>query len=187
VITRIATKGLKLICERCNITSGPGQAYNTFHGSDLPRWGVDNGLWVPTDSDFPAIDFFIKSGSVVAGFQVHVGAHHNVAPDFFFKCESAGWIGSNSPETSAQTTERVVRSTSKRTILLVYLSPNDAAKDEVKDHVKGKFYSPPKDGASVVGAKRLRADDPTMPHNQGISLVSLTCRQISSLEALSFR
>jgi hypothetical protein len=187
VINRITLKGLKLICGKCRIASEPGKACNTFHGSELPRWDISDGLWVPTNSYFPGIDFFVKRGSTVFGFQVHVGAHHNVAPEFFSKCAAAGWFSMSSHETLARVTRRLSRP--QRTIVLIYLSPNDTAKDQVKDHVQDKFYSPPpatEDGAPPIGSEHKRADDGEGPHERRISLSSLTCSQISGLKTLSF-
>jgi hypothetical protein len=179
VIHTIHSKGVRLKWEKSSFTLLPKVTFCPFHGMDLPPWPLGNGLWIPSSAAFPAIDFFVKRDSTVVAFKVHLGPHRDVAPEFFAMCESAGWFRPTSSEV-ADGSWRRPRSTS-RTVVLVYLSPDNDTKALVKGHVKDKFYRPPsaiEDTATLPCSWRTRAIDGIVPHAPKIALVAWCVRHL---------
>jgi len=83
-----------------------------FESQELPTpQFMNNGtLFIPKNSNFPAIDLILKShdGVDVWAIQVHVSDHNDVLEDFQRMCEAKGWFDSFD------------------NIYLVYLSPSRA-------------------------------------------------------------
>jgi hypothetical protein len=75
----------------------------------------ENGMYVPRNSNFPAIDLIWKCGDSVCGVQVHVSKHHNVLKKFTEMCKKAGWL------------------TKFKTIYLLYLSPEQSVANSVQN------------------------------------------------------
>ena len=71
-------------------------------------------MYVPRNSNFPAIDLNWKCGDSVCGVQVHVSNHHNVLKKFTVMCKKAGWL------------------TKLKTIYLLYLSPDQGIADSAQ-------------------------------------------------------
>jgi hypothetical protein len=168
VIQRIEAKGMTMKWRRQKFVFLPGE-FHLFSSQSLPAWPNTNGLWVPENADFPAIDFFVKSDSTVFAFQAHISTHRNVTPKFCAMCKGAGWFTATS------------RTAKKRAVVLVYLSPNDEAKKLLDSLVKEGFY-PTEPAEPGSGSKRPR--DQTA--KQGVHLLSLTCNEIIGLESLTF-
>ena len=68
-----------------------------FHTHDLPEltvYSYNDGVHVPIDSNFPAIDLIWKTGVYVFGIQIHTTSTHgdDVASLFEEKCRKAGWL-----------------------------------------------------------------------------------------------
>jgi hypothetical protein len=119
VIQRILKDGisLHLFLRGHGIT---GCRFTIVDGSLLPAWPPEErGLWVPRDSHFPAINFFVKCKSLVVAFQVHVSHPKNAANTFFEMCKARDWFVPG------------------RQVILVYLSPSVKAKKDV-----GKLVAP---------------------------------------------
>lgn len=78
-----------------------------------PQMMVSNTLFIPKNSNFPAIDLILKSedGTDVWAVQVHVADHEDVLPTFQKMCERKRWFESFD------------------NIYLVYLSPSEAARN----------------------------------------------------------
>jgi hypothetical protein len=81
-----------------------------FSGQDLPHPSsmTSNSLFIPQNSNFPAIDLLWKAGMNVWGVQVHVADHDDCLVSFKEMCESRTWL------------------TAFDNIYLVYLSPDPA-------------------------------------------------------------
>ena len=84
-----------------------------FETQELPtaQMMAENTLFIPKNSNFPAIDLILKSkeGKDVWAVQVHVADHDDVLPTLKKMCDKGGWFQSFD------------------NIYLVYLSPSDAA------------------------------------------------------------
>ena len=84
-----------------------------FATQELPtaQMMAENTLFIPKNSNFPAIDLILKSkeGKDVWAVQVHVADHDDVLPTLKKMCDKGGWFQSFD------------------NIYLVYLSPSDAA------------------------------------------------------------
>jgi hypothetical protein len=76
-----------------------------------------NGVFVPLDPNFPAIDLVWKQDRLIIGVQVHVKGHDDVTSSFIGLCKHAGWFD----EFDA--------------VHLIYLSPEDAVMDLVNSLV----------------------------------------------------
>jgi hypothetical protein len=72
-----------------------------------------NGIYVPFDHNFPAIDLVCKQGRIIIGIQVHVSSHDDVASPCFGLCQKAGWFEEFD------------------TVYLLYLSPEGAVRNLV--------------------------------------------------------
>ncbi len=100
--------------KKCNLieTFPPKSA---FPSNVLPEIMNENGMYVPRNSNFPAIDLIWKCGDSVCGVQVHVSKHHNVLKKFTEMCKKAGWL------------------TKFKTIYLLYLSPEQSVANSVQN------------------------------------------------------
>ena len=88
-----------------------------FQGMKLPVM-LEDGIYVPINCNFSAVDMIWKSKNQVFGVQVHINrGHDDVARKFSNLCEKANWFN-------------------KYEIYLLYLSPNDACsmKTKVSDY-----------------------------------------------------
>jgi hypothetical protein len=82
---------------------------NLFPGMVLPELSAQSadGIYIPFNPNFPAIDLVWKLGKIIFGVQVHVSSHEDVASRFCGLCEKAGWFQNFD------------------TIYLLYLGPED--------------------------------------------------------------
>jgi hypothetical protein len=193
VIQEIISNGLVMNWSDSGISVERG-APILFDGLELPAWPKANGVWIPTNANFPAIDFFVKSGPVAVGFNIHVSCHLDVAPDFYSMCEASGWFSPDVHGTVASRTRS--KSNPSPQIVLAYLSPNDTAKRQAMNSVKSICYSPlARTGCS--GVKRSHeslmrsSTHPSSckrakPFSPRMSLVALTSSQVQGLECLVF-
>lgn len=69
---------------KCNLIK---RFYTQALPSDLP----ENGIYVPFNSNFPAIDFIWKHEEIVIGVQVHVASREDVLSEFKSMCLEAQW------------------------------------------------------------------------------------------------
>jgi len=84
---------------------------------DLPMSMEKDGMYVPRNSNFPAIDLIWKCGQSVCGVQVHISKHDNVLKKFTAMCDKAGWL------------------TSFKNVYLLYLSPEQGIADSVQCNI----------------------------------------------------
>jgi hypothetical protein len=103
------------------VISIPGTALSTsfrFSGKQLTSFTSNspNGVYVPLDPNFPAIDLVWKHGNVIIGVQVHVNKHDDVLEGFISLCRVANLFG-------------------QFDIHLIYLSPEDDVMDLVSNFV----------------------------------------------------
>jgi len=63
----------------------------TFCSNTLPEVMVEDGMYVPRNCNFPAIDLIWKHGKSVCGVQVHTSDHHDVLKVFRAMCVEANW------------------------------------------------------------------------------------------------
>jgi hypothetical protein len=66
-----------------------------FYSQHLPslRANNDDGIYIPINCNFPAIDVVWKSGNYIFGVQIHTSSsHRDVASMFEKKCQNAGWF-----------------------------------------------------------------------------------------------
>jgi len=89
----------------------------TFCSNTLPEVMVEDGMYVPRNCNFPAIDLIWKCGKSVYGVQVHTSDHHNVLKKFTKMCNAAGWHKMFTK------------------IFLIYLSPRQSISDSVKSNI----------------------------------------------------
>jgi hypothetical protein len=130
VIQRIQSSGLKIPWGNSSVHIKPSadQKHLTmFSGTVLPSLPSRDGVWVPWNSNFTAIDFFIKSGNNVIGVQVHVSTHDDETDNFIKLCNNAGWF------------DEVPGSE----IGLVYLSPTNSTVKKVERLVDPEVYPDP--------------------------------------------
>jgi hypothetical protein len=100
-----------------------GCRFTIVDGSLLPVWPPEErGMWVPRDSHFPAINFFVKCKSLVVAFQVHVSQPKHAANTFFEMCKASDWFVPG------------------RQVILVYLSPSVKAKKDAGKLVPPTLY-----------------------------------------------
>jgi hypothetical protein len=64
-----------------------------FQGQTLPSPSNmdNNSLFIPVNSNFPAIALIWKAGKNVWGIQVHVANHDDCLPTFRDMCKESGW------------------------------------------------------------------------------------------------
>jgi hypothetical protein len=121
-----------------------------FQGRLLPQLTKisEDGVYIPYDPNFPAIDVVWKHGRSVFGVQVHVSKHEDVASSFLGLCSEAGWF----------------RNFDK--VYLLYLGPEDAVTDLVS-----KLTEPP-----TFGGRSTRSTDcDETVHRRAISKDSISC------------
>jgi len=84
-----------------------------FESQELPdpETMLQNTLFFPMDSNFPAIDLILRAGNDVWAVQVHVSRHPDVLATFRAMCNKKGWFAAFD------------------NINLVYLSPSDEMKN----------------------------------------------------------
>lgn len=102
------------------------QSATRFNGKLLPKLtkeGTRDGIFIPNDPNFPAIDLVWKCGGIVLGVQCHVNQHKDVAAYFWGLCNKANWL-KNFDE-----------------VHLLYLSPESAVADLVDNRVAQRTYS----------------------------------------------
>ena len=93
VIRRCSSSNVDILVGACSITVPSGdRAATGYSGKLLPEFPMEDGLYYPFDPNFPAIDFFLKSGNYIFAIQVHVSTHDDVANDFVGLCRKAGWF-----------------------------------------------------------------------------------------------
>jgi hypothetical protein len=166
VIQRIRSSGLKIPWGNSSVHIKPSadQKHLTmFSGTVLPSLPSRDGVWVPWNSNFTAIDFFIKSGKNVIGVQVHVSTHDDETNKFIKLCEDAGWF------------DEVPSSE----IGLVYLSPTNSTVKKVKRLVDPEVYPDPDPDPDPNSRKRKRVDP-------RIRRVALASSSITGLETIAW-
>jgi hypothetical protein len=90
----------------------PGQSVHWAESRLLPVADAPSSvMFVPDSSVFPTIDFFVRSGSVMVGFQTHVGKPNDISQRFLSMCHQAGWFSDSITEVG-----------------LIFLSPNESLK-----------------------------------------------------------
>ena len=62
-----------------------------FSGRALPAM-LQDGIYFPFHSKFPAIDLVLKQGDSVFGIQIHVNPHEDVITTFEGMCKRARWF-----------------------------------------------------------------------------------------------
>ena len=97
-----------------------------FHGMKLPtkRELSVNGVYVPNNPNFTAIDVIWKHDDIVYGVQIHVAKHKNVAPSFYDMCRAANWFNDFA------------------SVNLLYLSPEDGVTELVRTLVEPPYFEP---------------------------------------------
>jgi hypothetical protein len=58
----------------------------------IPETMQEDTLFIPKNSNFPAIDLILKDAKNVWAIQVHVADHDDVEPKFRRMCQSSGWF-----------------------------------------------------------------------------------------------
>jgi hypothetical protein len=88
-------KGVKnmLTSEGQSIEMPESNLVTHFGSQALPSELSQNGLYLPWNCNFPAIDFILKEGRTVWGVQVHVAEHKDELEPFQTMCEDANWQG----------------------------------------------------------------------------------------------
>ena len=124
-----------------------------FPGKLLPEFTSysPNGIYVPLDPTFPAIDLVWKHGNVLFGVQVHVCKHDDVLEGFISLC-------------------RVAKLFDQFDVHLIYLSPEDDVMDLV-----GNLVTPP---TKTVPGRTTRSNQNPRPwrvQRRAISKNSIEC------------
>jgi hypothetical protein len=103
--------------ESISIPSPPSLDF-LFHGKKLPTFTpqTPNGVYVPLDPNFPAIDLVWKHNTDFFGVQVHVSTHDDCMDNFVTLCRSANLFGHFN-------------------VHLIYLSPEDDVMNLVQNLV----------------------------------------------------
>jgi hypothetical protein len=108
VIQRCRAEGVKVI-KSAILPSSVLTIQNIAHvitGQNLPQT-ISDGIHIPINCNFPAVDMVWKVGKQVFGVQIHTSSdHRDVAPKFLDMCSAAQWFSN------------------KYMVYLVYLSPN---------------------------------------------------------------
>jgi hypothetical protein len=123
VIRRCLAHGVTFDLDGVTINIPISASTTSFPGKSLPKksFFTRDGVYVPLDPNFPAIDLVWKSGSHFFGVQVHVSKHNDVAEKFIDLCIMAGWF------------------TMLTKVHLIYLSPDCAARKKL---VRSRVYPP---------------------------------------------
>jgi AAA domain len=120
VFQRIESKGLTFDCSGASIELISGCCFH-LTGSRLPSL-IDtpsNVMFVPDSSVFPTIDFFVRSETIIVGFQTHVGKHTDISQRFLKMCRQAGWFSDSITE-----------------VVLIFLSPSESTKQQASDLIQ---------------------------------------------------
>jgi len=72
------------LLKKCNLIE-------SFRSNKLPEVMVKDGMYVPQNCNFPAIDLIWKHGKSVCGVQVHTSDHNDVLKHFRAMCVEANW------------------------------------------------------------------------------------------------
>jgi hypothetical protein len=97
-VQRIKSRGLKIkgswggvLEHEVEVISGN---LEWFSGSELPEFAAiaEKILYVPDSCSFPAIDFFVRTGSTLVAFQVRVSKHDAGCNTLLAMCSDAGWF-----------------------------------------------------------------------------------------------
>ena len=72
------------LLKKCNLIE-------TFRSNKLPEVMVKDGMYVPQNCNFPAIDLIWKHGKSVCGVHVHTSHHNDVLENFRAMCVEANW------------------------------------------------------------------------------------------------
>jgi hypothetical protein len=130
-IQRIKSRGLKVSgtwgCTKVHEVKVERGNIQHFSGSKLPHHSqvMENTLYIPDSSNFPAIDFFFRTKSTLVAFQVHVSKHKDVSSKLSGMCRNAGWFENFN------------------TVVLIYLSPDEASEEFGRRLVRpGETVSP---------------------------------------------
>jgi hypothetical protein len=122
VIQRIKSRGLRLTGKWGSDEEQDDQihegSFSHFQGSMLPElpYVVENTLYIPDSSNFPAIDFFFRTSSTLVAFQVHVSKHKDVGNRLLGMCRVAGWF--------------------EKKVVLIYLSPTAKAAEYTERYTR---------------------------------------------------
>ena len=145
VVRRCMGQGVTFQVGREEVTVPVTREPLHFQGQVLPR-SLKDGVHVPVNSNFPAIDLVWKVGNRIFGVQVHVSSHHDVAEKFTKMCQEAGWF-----ETFQE-------------VHLIYLSP-----DEQVLNLVTTLVNPPKQRV------RCTTSNESDLHRRAISKNSISC------------
>lgn len=97
------------------------QTTHGFTGRCLPEMSTD-GIYVPYNPQFPAVDMVLKKGNSAFGVQIHVNPHEDVITAFEGMCRRADWFDVYD------------------NVYLVYLSPEEDVKALVAPLVDPAFH-----------------------------------------------
>jgi hypothetical protein len=94
VVQRCVQKGVVFKLGRMKVNIPATQQNLKIVGQLLPKLtsNSENGVYVPINMNFPAIDLVWKFGDKIFGVQVHVSSHPDVAVKFRDMCSEAGWF-----------------------------------------------------------------------------------------------
>jgi hypothetical protein len=95
VISRFRKESVVSHTAAADVLPAKVDAGKVFESQTLP-WPYDmqhNTLFIPKNSNFPAIDLILKEGTDVWAIQVHVADHEDVEPTFRSMCSDQGWFG----------------------------------------------------------------------------------------------
>ena len=110
-----------------------------------------NGVYIPLNHNFPAIDLVWKHGNLFIGVQVHVCEHDDVLMSFISLCRVAKLFG-------------------KFDIHLIYLSPEDDVMNLV-----GNLVTPPTITVSGTATRSNENPQPWRVERRAISKNSIGC------------
>ena len=148
VVRRCVSQGVTFQVGREEVTVPVTREPLHFQGQVLPR-SLKDGVHVPVNSNFPAIDLVWKVGNRIFGVQVHVSSHHDVAEKFTKMCQEAGWF-----ETFQE-------------VHLIYLSP-----DEQVLNLVTTLVNPPKQRVCCTTSNE---SEMSYLHRRSISKNSISC------------
>jgi hypothetical protein len=92
VICRCHVYGIEIQMDNNKVAVGPGSI--RFKENLLPKLTAfsPDGIQIPSNPNFPAIDLVWKQGSSMFGIQVHVSSHNDVVSSFCGMCREAKWF-----------------------------------------------------------------------------------------------
>jgi hypothetical protein len=123
VIQRIKSSGLEFQWKKATITILSRYCVQ-FAGSRLPSAGDMHAdvFYIPDSPTFSGVDFFVKSGSILVGFQAHVWNHQGVSWMFWDRCYRAGWFVDSITD-----------------VVLIFLCPDHVTKQGVADWIPSQY------------------------------------------------